>query len=746
MTKNVKKISKQIITLVLAFIMMLSSTQFIPMTAEAATNSSYTSFNNFIGTNHGGDSSIIPAKWVRFDLPWDALQPVKGQTNQTVLNSWKSQIQAYINQGITVLPVLSYNAPWATATGNVKDPIKTANIPDWQNYVDLVVSTFSAAPYNMTYFQVWNEAHPNSGFYNDTLDNFIANIHKPAADVIHRHGCKVVYGGFPSCGTTDQYISLLDRTNAWSTIDVFDLHYYNLYDWDLLYTAASSRGITDANIWQTEVGFTTDLSYIPNNFSRFYYWAANRFMKPDQFKLFYFEWWAPDAPDAHGYHECLNDSNGLYYHGRELKNLTNLMAGSNVVPYTGFSNDQGISFDIDKSKSSIEGYKIGSDKAVIAVHYKGAASNVKLTFSNVIVNSATAAKRVDILGNQTNLSFADDGNGKMSVSVPVSDPNSEARSINSGEMKTFYVTVPLLNEGVPLVNNGIYKIESLCAPGKVLDVANNYPGNGGNVHIWSSAAGVTSQKWKAVNAGGGYWQFVPQHSASRVLDIAGGGSADGTNVQIADNIGSNAQKWKVTADSNGNLTLEAACAPYKVLDVASSGTIDGTNVQIYTSNGSNAQKWKFSLQSDALVNNGIYRIDAACALGKSLDVANNDTANGGNVHIWANVSGVNSQKWKAVDLGGGYWKFIPQHAASKAMDVASSGTADGTNVQIYDDNSSSAQKWKASYDENGYLMLESACAPGKVLEVSGGANANGANVQIWTNTGNIAKKWILIWQ
>jgi beta-glucanase (GH16 family) len=147
--------------------------------------------------------------------------------------------------------------------------------------------------------------------------------------------------------------------------------------------------------------------------------------------------------------------------------------------------------------------------------------------------------------------------------------------------------------------------------------------------------------------------------------------------------------------------------------------------------------------SSGLVNNAIYRIEPACAPGKCLDVANVGTADNSNVQIWTwSGSGGANQKWKAVDVGGGYWKFIPQHATTKALDVAGAGSTDGTNVVIYADNGTNAQKWKLYDAGGGYFRLEPACAPGKALDVASAANTDGANVQIYTSNGSNAQKWI----
>ena len=78
--------------------------------------------------------------------------------------------------------------------------------------------------------------------------------------------------------------------------------------------------------------------------------------------------------------------------------------------------------------------------------------------------------------------------------------------------------------------------------------------------------------------------------------------------------GTNAQKWKVTHDSNGYVTLTSVNSG-KVLDVNGGVSANGTNVQQYDSNGTYAQKWIAVKNSD-----GSYTFQSALAENKVLDV------------------------------------------------------------------------------------------------------------------------------
>ncbi len=57
-------------------------------------------------------------------------------------------------------------------------------------------------------------------------------------------------------------------------------------------------------------------------------------------------------------------------------------------------------------------------------------------------------------------------------------------------------------------------------------------------------------------------------NSGKVLDVNGGVSANGTNVQQYDSNGTYAQKWIAVKNSDGSYTFQSALAENKVLDVS----------------------------------------------------------------------------------------------------------------------------------------------------------------------------------
>ncbi|WLQ39549.1 RICIN domain-containing protein [Streptomyces laculatispora] len=121
----------------------------------------------------------------------------------------------------------------------------------------------------------------------------------------------------------------------------------------------------------------------------------------------------------------------------------------------------------------------------------------------------------------------------------------------------------------------------------------------------------------------------------KCVDIAAGGTANGTPVQLYDCNGSAAQQWSLGGDG----TVKALG---KCLDVASGGTANGSVVQLWDCNGSAAQRWSVSGAHD-IVNP---------QADKCLDATGNSSANGARLQIWT-CTGAANQKWTAPAVEGG---------------------------------------------------------------------------------------------
>ena len=277
----------------------------------------------------------------------------------------------------------------------------------------------------------------------------------------------------------------------------------------------------------------------------------------------------------------------------------------------------------------------------------------------------------------------------------------------------------------------------------------------------------------------GYFSIATSSKASAVLDVAGGSTSDGANVQVYGSNRSLAQKWRIAkvadrdntytiesllsgkvlaADESGNVCVHGLSnsdsqywtaeigngkvvllnvANGKVLDISGGSTNNGANVQTYKANGTAAQSFK--LMSCSPFEAGTYTVLLAAARSKALDVSSGSRSNGANIQIW-DSNGSGAQKWYVTANSDGTYCF--QNCRSKKfLDVLNGQGTSDANVQQWQGNGSIAQRWRVEYTGNGGFAIRSALNSSLVLDVSGGSTANGANVQIYAANGSAAQSY-----
>lgn len=124
---------------------------------------------------------------------------------------------------------------------------------------------------------------------------------------------------------------------------------------------------------------------------------------------------------------------------------------------------------------------------------------------------------------------------------------------------------------------------------------------------------------------GGTPGTVVGQQSGRCVDVQGGGSADGTPVQLWDCSGSGNQQW-----SRGGGTLVNPQSG-KCLDVSGGSTANGAKVQLWSCNGTGAQQWQ--VNANGTVTNP--------QSGKCLDAAG--SGNGALLQIWDCYGGGGTQ-------------------------------------------------------------------------------------------------------
>jgi predicted alpha-1,6-mannanase (GH76 family) len=192
-------------------------------------------------------------------------------------------------------------------------------------------------------------------------------------------------------------------------------------------------------------------------------------------------------------------------------------------------------------------------------------------------------------------------------------------------------------------SNGYYEIKNALS-GQLLNVSAASGAPGGLIVQWPAGALVPgNDQWLPVQNSDGTWSFYNRYSQFALDDPAGTTTAGTQYEQWTPNNSAN-QEFTLTSRSTGTGPAVGPGAVTsgiagKCLDLNGGGTADGTAVQLWDCNGTGAQQWT-SLSDGTLQDSG-----------KCLDATGQGTANGTLLQIW-DCNGGGNQVWKPYD--GGY--------------------------------------------------------------------------------------------
>ena len=219
--------------------------------------------------------------------------------------------------------------------------------------------------------------------------------------------------------------------------------------------------------------------------------------------------------------------------------------------------------------------------------------------------------------------------------------------------------------------------------------------------------------------------FITSKNSGLVLDLAGGDTSDGTNIQQWGKTGGKHQEWRIEAADNGYCVIRSLAHEGKCLTVAGGSSENGANVELSAYTGADSQLWK-------LVQNGTYYgiVSKCSADAAGLDVYDFSLENGGNINQWEYWGG-DCQLWKITpvrpEVPEGTYTF--RNVNSSLYLAENSGSA----VQ------SGSQQWTVKSAGNGQYHI--IAADGRALTVENGSAENGADIVLSDFTGSTAQKF-----
>lgn len=247
----------------------------------------------------------------------------------------------------------------------------------------------------------------------------------------------------------------------------------------------------------------------------------------------------------------------------------------------------------------------------------------------------------------------------------------------------------------------------LC--GNVADVAGALA-NGVNVQKYNDANTI-GQRWDVVADGETmtvdgveYPTYVIKCHADNAfcMDVTGGATANSTNVQVYECNGTDAQRWAfvpIAGIPNGVYTIQSAMASDLCLDVAGGSNANGANVQVYGNNGTNAQAWLASTDAQTGVTTFV-NVGSGKAMRFDATSETEAPADGTNVSQWTTdgsrtknffLQPYGTMKRNGVTVPA--FLIRAQSGNGKCIDVAGGSTKIKTNVQLYSANGTDAQRF-----------------------------------------------------
>jgi hypothetical protein len=156
----------------------------------------------------------------------------------------------------------------------------------------------------------------------------------------------------------------------------------------------------------------------------------------------------------------------------------------------------------------------------------------------------------------------------------------------------------------PIDGNRWYTI-TVRHSGLRVDVRGGGTANGTPLQQYTANT-TSSQQFRFISAGDGFYRIVSRLKSSLVWDVSGGSTANNSKVQMWTWTMVKQQQWTPVSVSGGYVNFRPRHATSRCLDVPLASKATGKQLQIYTCNGTTAQQFK-------LVAGGlVYPVSGSC--------------------------------------------------------------------------------------------------------------------------------------
>jgi cell wall assembly regulator SMI1 len=276
-------------------------------------------------------------------------------------------------------------------------------------------------------------------------------------------------------------------------------------------------------------------------------------------------------------------------------------------------------------------------------------------------------------------------------------------------------------------SDGSYKISSI--DGRCMEVHNYESSNGTNVEL-NNYSDNSAQHWFITGESGAY--VLRAECGTNVLDMSGGCSEDGTNIQMWESNGTYSQKfqiWKKDTPSSGW--------------VHSSGGTNYSTISFWWDAGENASCYDLKIWKGQVWDGEPYKVlwgltSTECKINLPSGYYEGyvDYRNGYSLSKSQNNFSFTVENGQPVDRGDGLYVSIIINKNWHTI------INDDDNVCLRDGAEDNRDIWKMEKQSDGSYVIRSV-TDGKVLEVEGSKDENLANVRVGDYTGADNQKWYI---
>jgi hypothetical protein len=264
--------------------------------------------------------------------------------------------------------------------------------------------------------------------------------------------------------------------------------------------------------------------------------------------------------------------------------------------------------------------------------------------------------------------------------------------------------------------------------------------------IWTDTPEANQRFRFEEYADGRYW--IINVNSGLVLDIYGSGIKDGAAIiqwtkkpVDATRLATFNQLWIPIQNTDGTYTIVSALNQNYVMDVYGGGKADGAQLILWVANGQNNQKWNLDEITQPLAE-GTYFIQTADRGHRSLDIYGGSTKPGATMLLWDFHGRSNQQFVLDYIESTGYYTITLSHTG-QSIDVYGSSTKAGAQVIQWTLHGRFNQQWDISLDPvSGNYFLRSATT-GLSLDVYGGNTQGNGQIITWSHHGRVNQQWQL---